>query len=70
MTRLVDLVRAEDVLQDLEVGDEFVLVLRIHLHSLHGYIALKRNAEDITPRSALKHTSDYSTRYAYRRQSP
>lgn len=39
MTRLIDLVRSEDALKDLIVGNKLVLVLRVHLYPRHGYIA-------------------------------
>lgn len=37
-TDLVDLLCFEDVLQDFEIGDEFVLVFRVHLDSRHWHI--------------------------------
>lgn len=38
-TDLVDLFGLECVLQDFKVGDEFVLVFRVHLDAGHGDIA-------------------------------
>ena len=36
---LFDFVGAEGVLEDLEVGDELVLVLRVHLDTGHWHVA-------------------------------
>ena len=36
---LLDLVATESVLEDLEVGDELVLVLGVHLDTGHWYVA-------------------------------
>ena len=36
---LFDLLGFEDVLKNLEVGDELILVFSVHLHSRHGYVA-------------------------------
>lgn len=38
-THLVDFFGFEDILENLEVGYEFILVLGIHLDSRHRYIA-------------------------------
>ena len=37
-TYLVDFFGFEDILENLEVGDEFILVLGIHLDTRHRYI--------------------------------
>ena len=42
-TRLVNLLRPEDVLEDLEVGNELVLMFGIHIDPLHLNIAYKHN---------------------------
>ena len=39
MTYLLDLVATEGVLEDLEVGDELVLVLSVHFDTGHWYVA-------------------------------
>lgn len=36
---LVELVGFEAVLENLEVGNEFILVLSVHLDSRHWYVA-------------------------------
>jgi len=36
---LVELVGFEAVLENLEVGNEFILVLSVHLDSRHRYVA-------------------------------
>lgn len=36
---LLNLVRSEAVLEDLEVGDKLIFVLRVHLHTSHWNIA-------------------------------
>lgn len=36
---LVDLFGLEHILHDLVVGDELILMFRVHLHSRHWYIA-------------------------------
>ena len=52
---LFDFVGAEGVLEDLEVGNELVLVLRVHLDASHRYIACMWEADavavtDVLPR--------------------
>lgn len=52
-TRLVNFLRLEHVLHDLEIGEEFVFVFRVELDAIHGEIAY-RIARRSRPRSSRR----------------
>ena len=53
MTYLLDLVATEGVLEDLEVGDELILVLRVHLDAVHRKIACSRKQRAVAVTKSL-----------------